>query len=252
MSKGFKLADGEYLLRDIDLAVTEAHLFPPVRKIVGRRGGPHKIQVSSRKNQKNMPAFADLTLEGEYELGGFFFLESNPEVIWYKPQPFKLRFNDGTRTTTYIGDFLAQMADGTFIIYEVKKTSNLEDPKVENRLETLKSAFQNTHVGFDVLLSHNLNAQPKFDSLLSLYGQTSSATPKPAALKAARREFILSLQYLGGSATFSALQATSPLVSETGLALAIFDGLVTSKYRLPICGGFDVTLTSLGAEECLR
>jgi hypothetical protein len=241
-----------YNLRDIDQAVAEAHLLPPARKIVGRRGGPHKIQVSSRKNQKNMPAFHRLTLEGPYELGGFYFLESKPEVIWYKPQPFKLRFNDGTETTTYIGDFLAQMDDGTFTVYEVKKTSNLEDLKVKNRLETLKNVYSTTRVGFEVLLSHKLNAQPKFDTLLSLYGQAAGTITNATALETAKHELLLSLRYLGGSAKFSALKAASPLVNETGLAVAIFDGLVTSKYRLPICDGFDVTFTRAGEMQCPR
>lgn len=241
-----------YNLRDIDQAVAEAHLLPPARKIVSRRGGPDKFQVSSRKNKMHMPQLTRLTLEGVYELGAFYWLESNQDILWYKPQPFKVRFHDGQSITTYIGDFLAQMSDGSFTLFEVKKESNLQDPKTRTRLKRLKYIFSKTPVAFEVLSSADLNAQPKFDTLASLYGRTSSALTDKKALNIAKQELISSLRHLGGIAKWSQLRKVSPLVNETGLALAIFDGLVTSKYRLPLCDGFDVSFTTAGGEQCLR
>lgn len=241
-----------YNLRDIDQAIAEAHLLPPARKIVSRRGGPDKFQVSSRKNKAHMPQLSRLTLEGLYELGAFYWLEASPEVLWYKPQPFKIRFHDGYSITTYISDFLAMMADGSFTLFEVKKSSNLQDPKVTTRLKRLKSIFSKTSVSFEVLSSADLNAQPKFDTLASLYGRTSSAITDKKALNIAKTELTSSLRHLGGTAKWSQLRKVSPLVNETGLALAIFDGLVTSNYRLPLCEGFEISFTTAGEEQRLR
>jgi hypothetical protein len=241
---------GVYLLRDIAIAVLEAHLFPPVRKIVSRRGGPKKHEVTSRKNKKNMPALSRITLEGDYELGAFYWLESNSAIVWYKHQPFTIRFNDGELTISYTSDFLAKMEDGSFTLYEVKKSNSLEDKDVQARLKSIRKALSKTSVRFEVLTSDELNAQPKFDTLASLYGQTSTAITQKKVIETAKREFLLSLKYLGGSAKMKALKSVSPFVCEAGLAVAIFDGLVTSKYRLPICDGFDVSLTPAGYEEC--
>jgi hypothetical protein len=251
MSKGFSmtLAEGEYFLKDIDQAVAEAPNFPPVRKIHGYRGGPRKIKAKSRKNKAEMLAFSRVTLEGDYEFAAFYWLEANPLVQWYKPQPFKVRFHDGLTTTTYVGDFLARMVDGSYTIYEVKKSTNLDDPDVVKRLESLQKAFLKTNVKFEVLLSNELTAQPRLQTWMYLYGKTRSALTKKAVLQTAKQEFLRSLTHLGGSAKLIELKKTSPLVNETGLALAIFDGVVTSKYRLPICDGFDAFYTAQGENQ---
>lgn len=250
MPRGFQLSEGEYLLRNIEQAVIEAPLFPPVRKIKGRRHGPMKISVTSRKNKKNMNAFENLLLEGHYELGAFYWLESNASVLWYKPQPFTVRFHDGNRITSYVGDFLAAMNDGTYTLFEVKKSTNLDDPAVASRLARLKGAFAKTDVAFEVLESNVLNAKPKFDTLLKLYGQTASAIVGSSALEAAKNEVLKSLRYLGGKADFDELQSSSPFINEAGVAMALFDGLVTSSFKFPMGKLFDISLTSLGEREC--
>ena len=95
-----------------------------------------------------------------------------------------------------------------------------------------------------------LNAKPKFDTLLKLYGQTASAIVGSSALEAAKNEVLKSLRYLGGKADFDELQSSSPFINEAGVAMALFDGLVTSSFKFPMGKLFDISLTSLGEREC--
>jgi len=236
------LKEGEYYLADILTAVMEADTFGPVRIIKARKGGPHKITFPSWKARLNSRSYKTLFIEGENEMNAAYLLEVDPEVHFFKAQPFMLVFHNGKKITRYTPDFLVWRKNQPPVIIEAKVDAASVSKKTQAVLNTVKAASEGAGVSFKLMLSSENNKEPRATNLERLYTQTGYPDRRTPEAKAIRDAFLHSLESHGGKAMLGTLYNDSPLVTEKGLAYALFDGSVTSTHRFPVGKYFEVEL----------
>jgi len=234
------LNEGEYFLTDVLTAITEADTFGPAREIKAWKGGPHKYRFPSMKGRLNSSRYKTLVLEGENELNAAYLLEADPEIHFFKAQPFTLVFHNGEKVTRYTPDFLAWRKSQPPVIIEVKVDAALASKKTKAALHSAKEAVEGAGASFQLMLSSENGKEPRATNLQRLYTQTSYPDPKTPEAKEIRDAFLHSLKSHGGKAMLETLYRSSPLVTEKGLAYALFDGSVTSSHRFPVGKYFEV------------
>lgn len=236
------LKEGEYYLADVLDAITEADTFGPVRTIKAWNGGPHKFTFPSRKARLNSRFYKTPFVQGKNENKAAYLLEVNPEVHFFKAQPFTLVFHNGEKITRYTPDFLAWRKSRPPVIIEAKVDADSISKKTKTILNKVKEATEGSGASFQLMLCSENSKEPRATNLQRLYTKTSYPDPRTPQAKQIRDNFLYSLKRHGGKAMLGTLYNDSPLVTEQGLAYALFDGSVTSTHRFPVGKYFEVEL----------
>jgi hypothetical protein len=103
------------------------------------------------------------------ERDALYLFEFARQVADIREQPFKLRYAMGIRTRRYTPDYALHLADGTFLIVEVKPARSLAKPEVHEKLMYIRDAMQRQGHQFIVLSSETIRAPHRLDNLKQLH-----------------------------------------------------------------------------------
>ncbi len=125
--------------------------FQGVRKL--RNGLPFK-RVVLYPSQKNGGLIAcESRLEANYAES----LEINPEIQAYRSQPVHI---PGPKGSPIVPDFAIQFTDGVIALVDIKSTSKLWDPDVQERLIWARTYLADREMRYYIHTDRDLDAEP--------------------------------------------------------------------------------------------
>lgn len=120
-----------------------------------RSGRPH-VWVSLVPSRKNGDVL--MPCEGRLEAALAKCLELDPDVSEYRCQPIRIK-NPGGRE--FVIDFASRDRLGRYTLYDVKPFGKLDDPRVANRMRTVRSRLSLAQLPHLVVTERELETDPQ-------------------------------------------------------------------------------------------
>lgn len=111
--------------------------------------------------------------ESHNELNAYRLLDATPDVKAFHEQPLLLRYTLDGEEHRHYPDVLVEYAD-TRELWEIKPTSQAQDPWYVARTRFLQAALPELGFGYRMVLAEELAKQPRLDTVLTLlkHGRT--------------------------------------------------------------------------------
>lgn len=184
------------------------------RNIKRGRKGVHIVYFPSRKNSRV------IVCESKLEADFCQWLEFDPEVISYKPQPVTICIRVEGKIKEYTPDFQVSYRLRPDVFYEVKPASvNTWDDYME-MMKQVEQHFIYHGVGFKLKLDTEIRIEPFLGNLKFLYSKIHHVTENET------NYLIHCMTRLGGEAAYHELLGMAGAPSLGALAKAIYDKLI--------------------------
>jgi len=191
----------------------------PAKAITSGRHRKLVTFVASRKNGVSIGC--ESLLEADFCI----HLEYLPNVMTYQAQPFTITFAESS--LRYTPDFLATLADGSQVVWEVKSDAGGRDLRWQNRRAAIQALFSRNGINFEYVEQHQFHDPITMHNLHVLYhhGYCGRLSRAPALQKLLQRQphqsdSLANLIELG--------------VSQADLACAIFHRQVFCDLKSPL------------------
>jgi len=140
------------------------------RRLTTGRYGKHVTAFPSQKNSQMI--MCETLLEAEFCI----HLERTESISRYYAQPFTINFF--SPKFSYTPDFLVNLQDGSFLIYELKASLAAADPRKSARLATILENLALCDIYFECVTESQLSPRIQTRNLTHLYFRSFGANTK--------------------------------------------------------------------------
>lgn len=218
---------GHYNLGELNRAIKECTHLGQVRLPKKYMGGPHVIQRDSYKAMEGLPKYPEFNLEGRPEGNATLLFEFDPEILYYKPQPFTLHYHFQGRQRHYTPDFLLFHRLDECSLCEIKPKAKFDEPENYDRYLFIERQALRQGVEFRRLTAQEIDLKPRLNNLIYLY---PFAAPETAY---ALPQLVSSLAHAGRPLHLQTLQRMCADIGATEIAVGLKRGLITASHRFP-------------------